>query len=101
MSKAKPWPEVANRHRHEAIMKTGEIAKETQEILQLVNEIRTATRSNNTALLLAIAGALEGRGRFVKEAADTVLTILESAPSDPDDIPALAEALLKARSDDE
>lgn len=100
MSKQKPWPEVANRHRREAIMKTGEIARETREVLTLAQQVREAARSNNTALLLAIAGALEGRAKYMQEAAVNILTILESAPSAPEDIPALVAALQKARNNE-
>ena len=50
MSKAKPWPTVANRHRVDAIMKAGEITTEAEAILVVIRQLRDAVRSNNTAL---------------------------------------------------
>ncbi len=81
MSKTKPWPTVANRHRHEAIMKSGEITVAARGMLKDLDELRQAVRSSNIALALAIVKSIELQFRFIQEASQTVITTLESAPS--------------------
>ena len=85
MSKAKPWPTVANRHRVEAIMKSGEIITEAEQVLSTIAQLRQAVTSGNVALALAITGAIEGRTRFMQEAAHTINATLESAPASEED----------------
>jgi hypothetical protein len=82
VSKAKPWPTVANRHRIESILKAGEIKVEAKTRLNLLQQLRSAIMANNIPLALAITSAVEAQARFISEAADTIISTLESAPSD-------------------
>ena len=81
MSRVKPWPTVANRHRVESIFKAGEVVKQAGEARDLIPELRQAISDCNIPLALAIANAIEGRVMFVQEAAKTIGSTLEAAPS--------------------
>jgi hypothetical protein len=87
MSRAKPWPTVANRHRVESIMKAGEVKREAQEVLKLLTQLRQAIRESNITLALAVTSAIEGQAKFMQEAAQTIVITLESAPSDGEEQP--------------
>lgn len=85
MSKAKPWPTVANRHRAEAIFKSGEITKAVEQMQHEVALLREAVCTNNIALALAISRTIEAQQRFIGEAAQAVIQTLESAPASEED----------------
>lgn len=97
MSKAKPWPTVANRHRAESIMLAGEIIKQIETIDELTAQLHQAIESQSIALAMAISKAIEGHAMATREKAKQIIDQLESAPADPDDIPEIARALAKLK----
>lgn len=99
MSKAKPWPTVANRHRTESIMLAGEIIKRTETIDQLTAQLHQAVEAHNIALALAIVSAIEGHSIAAQEKANKIQALLESAPASEEDIPDIARALAKLRKE--
>jgi len=83
MSKAKPWPTVANRHRIDCIFKSGEIGKSTDEITEsLLPQLQEAIADCNISLALAITAAIEGQSKFIREASRMISQTLETAPSE-------------------
>ena len=99
MSKVKPWPTVANRHRTRGIFLAGGVSKHAETIIGrltedgllvteegLTSKLREAVRSGNIKLALALISAIEGHTMASASLARQISDTLEAAPSDPDDL---------------
>lgn len=99
MSKARPWPTVANRHRTDAIMKTGEIRRQLQELRGLLSQLHDSINANNIALSHAITKAVEAGLELSEEKSLAILTTLETAPASEEDMPDIVRALIAAKGE--
>jgi hypothetical protein len=99
VSKVKPWPTVANRHRTRSIFLAGGIRKHAETIIGqltedgllpteagLTSKLREAVKAGNLKLALALISAIEGHTMASAGQAQQIIDTLEAAPSDPGDL---------------
>lgn len=81
MSRQKPWPTVANRHRIEAIMESGEIKNHAAAIIEAIKQLEAAAKKGNLAMVLVICREILATARLIQKTAVSINTTLENAPS--------------------